>query len=345
MEVNIKISSEDHLIIDNFQIGTETQTIENEKIINSLEENMKENFTYTQNFKLNDYFYNLNKKNNNEYNVELNCKDKIKEEIKSKIKSCEEKEKILNSKKVQFQKMINDLEIDVKLLEKKLSSLIEGHTEKYDSIINEIIELILDYDNFSKEAALLQEKIIKYRSSKILQLCFKIFWQKFHGCIVYILKKYIIFIYNERLFKMTSKLVQKFIRIIIDDLYDIILKKISENKIFLEHKESYQKKLKMYKEICYCFYILQSFDKDSEKIIFNIEEDMDLKISENTFDNIGRFNYHILKRTGLNVPLESFLSRVNIDEMNESYFKKILLLYEKYKTIIPIYKICTFLFE
>ena len=107
MEVNIKISSEDHLIIDNFQIGTETQTIENEKIINSLEENMKENFTYTQNFKLNDYFYNLNKKNNNEYNVELNCKDKIKEEIKSKIKSCEEKEKILNSKKVQFQKMIN----------------------------------------------------------------------------------------------------------------------------------------------------------------------------------------------------------------------------------------------
>ena len=58
--------------------------------------------------------------------------------------------------------MINDLEIDVKLLEKKLSSLIEGHTEKYDSIINEIIELILDYDNFSKEAALLQEKIIKY---------------------------------------------------------------------------------------------------------------------------------------------------------------------------------------
>jgi len=178
-----------------------------------------------------------------------------------------------------------------------------------------------------------------------LQLCFKIFWQRFHGCIVYILKKYIIFIYNEKLFKMTSKLIQKFIIIVIDDLYDIILKKISENKIFLDHKESYQKKLKMYKEICYCFYILQSFDKNSEKIIFNIEEDIDLKISENTFDNFGRFNYHILKRTGLNVPLESFLSRVNIDEINESYFKKILLLYEKYKTIIPIYKICTFLFD
>jgi len=237
------------------------------------------------------------------------------------------------------------LEIDEKLLEKKLFSLLGKYTEKYDIIVNQIVELFLDYDNFNKEAALLQEKIIKYRSSKILQLCFKIFWQRFHGCIVYILKKYIIFIYNERLFKMTSKLVRKFIRIIIDDLYDIIFKKISENKIFLDHKESYQKKLKMYKEICYCFYILQSFDKDSEKIIFNIEEDMDLKISENTFDNIGRFNYHILKRTGLNVPLESFLSRVNIDEMNESYFKKILLLYEKYKTIIPIYKICTFLFE
>ena len=341
MEVNIKISSEDHLILDNFQKENESK----ENIIESVKENLKDNFIYSQDFIESDYFYNLEKVKNNEYNIEINCKDKIKEEIKTKLKSCEEKEKILNLKKEQFQKLINDLEIDEKLLEKKLFSLLGKYTEKYDIIVNQIVELFLDYDDFSKEAALLQEKIIKYRSSKILQLCFKIFWQKFHGCIVYILKKYIIFIYNERLFKMTSKLVQKFIRIIIDDLYDIILKKISENKIFLDHKESYQKKLKMYKEICYCFYILQSFDKDSEKIIFNIEEDMDLKISENTFDNIGRFNYHILKRTGLNVPLESFLSRVNIDEINESYFKKILLLYEKYKTIIPIYKICTFLFE
>ena len=341
MEVNIKISSEDHLILDNFQKENESK----ENIIESVKENLKDNFIYSQDFIESDYSYNLEKVKNNEYNIEINCKDKIKEEIKTKLKSCEEKEKILNSKKEQFHKLINDLEIDEKLLEKKLFSLLGKYTEKYDIIVNQIVELFLDYDNFNKEAALLQEKIIKYRSSKILQLCFKIFWQRFHGCIVYILKKYIIFIYNERLFKMTSKLVRKFIRIIIDDLYDIIFKKISENKIFLDHKESYQKKLKMYKEICYCFYILQSFDKDSEKIIFNIEEDMDLKISENTFDNIGRFNYHILKRTGLNVPLESFLSRVNIDEINESYFKKILLLYEKYKTIIPIYKICTFLFD
>ena len=329
MEVNIKISSEDHLILDNFQKENESK----ENIIESVKENLKENFIYSQDFIESDYSYNLEKVKNNEYNIEINCKDKIKEEIKTKLKSCEEKEKILNLKKEQFQKLINDLEIDEKLLEKKLFSLLGKYTEKYDIIVNQIVELFLDYDNFSKEAALLQEKIIKYRSSKILQLCFKIFWQRFHGCIVYILKKYIIFIYNEKLFKMTSKLIKKFIRIVIDDLYDIILKKISENKIFLEHKESYQKKLKMYKEICYCFYILQSFDKDSEKIIFNIEEDIDLKISENTFDNFGRFNYHILKRTGLNVPLESFLSRVNIDEINESYFKKILLLYEKYKTI------------
>ena len=341
MEVNIKISSEDHLILDNIQKENESK----ENIIESVKENLKDSFIYSKDFTESDYSYNLEKVKNNEYNIEINCKDKIKEEIKIKLKSCEEKEKILNSKKEQFQKLINDLEIDEKLLEKKLFSLLGKYTEKYDIIVNQIVELFLDYDNFSKEAALLQEKIIKYRSSKILQLCFKIFWQKFHGCIVYILKKYIIFIYNERLFKMTTKLIQKFIRIVIDDLYDIILKKISENKIFLNHKESYQKKLKMYKEICYCFYILQSFDKDSEKIIFNIEEDMDLKISENTFDNIGRFNYHILKRTGLNVPLESFLSRVNIDVLNESYFKKILLIYEKYKTIIPIYKIGRFLYD
>ena len=245
MEVNIKISSEDHLILDNFQKENESK----ENIIKSEKENIKENFIYSQDF------------------IESDCKDKIKEEIKTKLKSCEEKEKILNLKKEQFQKLINDLEIDEKLLEKKLFSLLGKYTEKYDIIVNQIVELFLDYDNFSKEAALLQEKIIKYRSSKILQLCFKIFWQRFHGCIVYILKKYIIFIYNERLFKMTTKLIQKFIRIVIDDLYDIILKKLSENKKFLEHKESYQKKLKMYKEICYCFYILQSFDKNSEKII------------------------------------------------------------------------------
>ena len=341
MEVNIKISSEDHLILDNFQKENESK----ENIIESVKENLKDNFIYSQDFIESDYSYNLEKVKNNEYNIEINCKDKIKEEIKTKSKSCEEKEKILNSKKEQFHKLINDLEIDEKLLEKKLFSLLGKYTEKYDIIVNQIVELFLDYDDFSKEAALLQEKIIKYRSSRILQLCFKIFWQRFHNCIIYILNKYIIFLYNEIIFKMTSKLIQKFIRIVIDDIYEIIFKKILENKIFLEHKESYQKKLKMYKEISYCFSILQSFDKHSEKIIYNIDEDMDLKISENTFDNIGRFNYHILKRTGLNVPLESFLSRVNIDVINESYFKKILLIYEKYKTIIPIYKICRFLFD
>ena len=116
MEVNIKISSEDHLILDNIQKENESK----ENIIESVKENLKDNFIYSQDFIESDYSYNLEKVKNNEYNIEINCKDKIKEEIKTKLKSCEEKEKILNSKKEQFQKLINDLEIDEKLLEKKI---------------------------------------------------------------------------------------------------------------------------------------------------------------------------------------------------------------------------------
>jgi hypothetical protein len=68
-------------------------------------------------------------------------------------------------------------------------------------------------------------------------------------------------------------------------------------------------------------------------------------VPENTYDNIRRFNYHILKRSGLNISLELFKERINIDYIYASYLSKILLIYEKYKVFLPVYKKGSFLYD
>ena len=84
---------------------------------------------------------------------------------------------------------------------------------------------------------------------------------------------------------------------------------------------------------------------ENEKNIFNIDKDLNLDFSENIYDNIRRFNYHILKRTGLNISLDLFKERINIDYIYASYLSKILLIYEKYKVFLPVYKKGSFLYD
>ena len=353
MEVNLKILSEDTIIlpklsendIDNTNIEINKPENEEKNITKSIIENLKNNGIYSQAFKENDYSLNLQKINSNEYKIEFNCSNKIKEEIKNKINICMNKEQILNSKKEQFKKIQNDIIIDEKLLEKKLVSLIGPHKDAYDEIINQIAEKILDYENFSKEALSLKEKLIKYRSSLILQLCFKIYWRRLYNCIIYIAKKYIIFLYNEKVFNMLCKIIRTIIKIIVDEIYDKILNKISDNNIFIKHKEDYKKKIQIYKDLSYFFFIFHFFDKDKEKNIFTIDEDLELDFSEKTFDNIRRFNYIFLKRTGLNISLELFKERINIDYIYASYLSKILLIFEKYKVFFPVYIKGSFLYD
>ena len=353
MEVDLKILSEDTIILPKItENNSENKNIEINKsenneinITKSILENIKHNGIYLNAFVENDYTYNLQKINNDEYKMELDCSDKIKEEIKEKINTCMKKEQLLNSKKEEFKKIQNDITIDEKLLEKKLISLIGPYKTDYDEIINQIAEKILDYDNFSKEANILKEKLIKYRSSSILQLFFKIYWGRKYSCIIYIAEKYIIFLYNERIFNILCKTIRTIIKIIVDDTYEKILNKISDNKIFLKHKEDYMKKIQIYKDLSYFSFILQNFDHDKEKNIFTLDEDYNLDFSENIYDNIRRFNYHILKRTGLNISLELFKERINIDYIYASYLSKILLIYEKYKVFLPVYKKGSFLYD
>ena len=354
MEVNLKILSEDTIILpkinesdklENKIIETNKPEKDEKNLTKSILENIKNNGIYLNSFIEYNYSYNLKKIKNDEYKMEFDCSNKIKEEIKEKINTCMKKEQILNSKKEEFKKMQNEITIDEKLLEKKLVSLIGPYKNDYDEIINQIAEKILDYENFNKEAHILKEKLIKYRSSLILQLFFKIYWRRIYSCIIYIAEKYIIFLYNEKIFNLLCKIIRTVIKVIVDDTYQKILNKISDNKMFLKHKEDYMKKIQIYKDLSYFTFIFQSFDKDKEKNIFTIDEDLNLDFSENTYDNIRRFNYHILKRTGLNISLELFKERINIDYIYASYLSKILLIYEKYKVFLPVYKKGSFLYD
>ena len=166
-----------------------------------------------------------------------------------------------------------------------------------------------------------------------------------YNCILYMLKKYIIILYNEKIFNMTCKIYEKLIKKIVDELYDTILDRISADKVFLKHKSEYQKMIQLYREISYSFFIFYCFDKNQEKIIYNIDKDMNLDLSENDYDIVRRFNYVILKRTGLNCSLDFFKERINFDVFYASYLKEMLLLYQKHKTTLPDIKICSFLFD
>lgn len=352
MEANLNILSDDILLLSNYfndkkkllpQKNEEEEEIQN--ITKAIKENLKISNIYSQNYIESDYIFNLHKKNDKEYYVELNCSEEVKNKIKTKINLCLEKEKILTSKKEEFKKLQNNITIDEKLFLKKLYSLIDDYKEESDKIIDQIISNILDYDNFIKETSLLQEKIIKYRSSLILQLCFKIYWHKIYNSILYTLKKYIIILYNEKIFNMTCKIYEKLIKKIVDELYDTILDRISADKVFLKHKSEYQKMIQLYREISYSFFIFYCFDKNQEKIIYNIDKDMNLDLSENDYDIAGRFNYVILKRTGLNCSLDFFKERINFDVFYASYLKEMLLLYQKHKTTLPDFKMCSFLFD
>ena len=64
--------------------------------------------------------------------------------------------KILINKQNEFKKLANNISIDEKLLEKKLLFLNAINNDEegyYNKIIDEIIPLILDYDNFMKETS------------------------------------------------------------------------------------------------------------------------------------------------------------------------------------------------
>ena len=352
MDINLNLVSEENIFLKisdkNKKILEELEnkdnTSENNKeIINNIigEEIIKDNIflkdivnkeLYDINVKRGD----SNEKNNDyDYCIEVKCKDKLSKQIQSKINSCMEKEKILINKQNEFKKLANNISIDEKLLEKKLLSLIAINSDEegyYNKIIDEIIPLILDYDNFMKETAQIEDRLIKYIDSNIISLCFKIYFKRIKNVLIYIINKNIIFLNNEKLFNMANNIYFKIIKIII-------------NEIYKKNKEEYDTKLNFYREICYLFPILKFFENKKENKIYEIEENEDLHFSENKYDKIARINSQIPKRNGLNITLEYFKEHTNIDQTYAMSLRRTLLIYQKFNILYPDYKTSSFLYE
>ena len=365
MDINLNLVSEENIFLKisdkNKKILEEIENKEsisenNNEILNNImcEEIEKDNIflkdiTNKELYNINVKKSDSNDKNNNyDYYIEIKCKDKLKEQIQTKINSCMEKEKILINKQNEFKNLANKISIDEKLLEKKLLSLnvINNDEENYyNKIIDEIIPLILDYDNYMKEAIQIEDRLIKYKDSNIISLCFKIYIKRIRNVMIYIISKNIIFLNNEKLFNMASNIYLKIIKIIINEIYDSILVKISSNEIYKKNKEEYDTKLNFYREICYLFPILKFFENKKENKIYEIEENEDLYLSENKYDKIARINSQIPKRNGLNITLEYFKEHTNIDQTYAMSLRRILLIHQKFNILYPDYKTSSFLYE
>ena len=370
MEINLNLISEDYLqipisnknkeIIDDLEKDEKddkNMEIKNEKIKKIIREEIKDNYLYLKNINREDLYdmkiykkdhnnkKELNIKNNYDYIIEIKCKDKIKKEFEKKINSCIEKEKIFLEKQNEFKNKINNIKIDEKLLEKKLLSLIEINDEEYDKLIELIISKILDYENYTKEVAEIEEKLIKYKDSLIIGYWFKICGKKLVKIIPYLVSKNIIFLNNDNLFKMVNNIYLRIVKKIMDEIYEYILQKISDNDIFKSHQTEYEQNLILYREICYLFPILKYFEIEQEKEIYEVNEDIILDFSEYTFDQIMRINNNIPKRNGLNISLAYFKEHTNIEEAYAMSLRRILIINQKYKVPYPTFKRSSFLYE
>lgn len=364
MDVNLNLVSEENIILEISDKNSkkledlekkENTENSNEIISNILKEEIEKDNIFLKDI-IDKELYDLKAKkcDSNEQNknydfiVEIKCKDKLKEQIQTKINSCMEKEKILINKQNEFKKLANNISINEKLLEKKLLTfnvINNGEEGFYNKIIDEIIPLILDYDNFMKDVIRIEDRLIKYRDSTIISLCFKFFIKRITKLMEYLLSKIIIFLNNEKLFNIASNIYCKIIKIIIDEIYDSIVRKISNNEIYKNNKEEYDNKLNFYREICYLFPILKFFENEKENKIYEFEENQELYFSENKYDRIARINSQIPKRNGLNITLEYFKEHTNIGQTYAMSLRRIMLIHQKFNILYPNYKKSAFLYE
>ena len=359
MEIKLKLITEDIVNlsipqkykeyiknINNKENQDEAMNKEIEKII---KEELKNNYTFLNDNNKDNYEVKIeNKKDSGQkYDciIEIKSKDKLKEEIEKKINSCKEKEKILMNKQKMFKKMCDEIKIDEKLLENKLTKLSEVHLEDYDKIINQLVSQVLDYNNFKKDVEKIKELIINYRDSLILVDCFKIYLKHIIPSLNYAKSKYIIFLNNEKLFQMLCKILQKINKKITNEIFDSISQKISDNEIYKNHKEEYEEYFLFYKEICYLFPLLKFFDNSQEKEIYELDDDLHLYFSENIYDSISRINSQIPKRKGLNLTLSYFKDHYNIQQGYEMSLRRILLFHKNYKVRFPDFKKSSFLYD
>ena len=194
-----------------------------------------------------------------------------------------EKEELLSKKKSELKKLGESINIDEKKFDKKLLFLTEINKEEYEKEINQLVNLILDYNYFIKDANQVQNFLIKYRDSLIIAYYFKIIEKKIYKIRSYVAQKHIIFLNNEKLFKMLNKLYLKHVKKITDEIYDYILEKISKKDLLMIHKKECEQKIKLYKEICYLYPILNFFENIHDKYIFDLKEDLTLDFSECIF--------------------------------------------------------------
>ena len=352
MEINLSLISEDSLNIQiHHEIINELNKQEEEKIRNEnlgkiIKEEINKNFLFLKNV-MNEEYFDVKIYNNEtpENIIEVKSKNNLKEDIENKINSCMEKEKILLKKQEEINKINESIIIDEKILEKKLISLLEINKEEYEKIIDQLVEQILDYDFFIKDAKNIQTCLIKYRDSLIIARCYKIYIKKFTKAMDYILDKSVIFLNNDKLLKMLNCLFIKLDKKIINEIYERISQKIIDKEIFINHKEEYEEKLNFYKEVCYLLPIIKIFEISYDKEIFELEEDVHLEHSENIFDEILRIDNQIPKRNGLNNTLNYFKEHTNIEQACEMTLRRILLIKKKYNVELPNFKRSSFLYE
>ena len=342
MKINLSLISDEYI---NLKIPNKNEEIESmikEEISNNniiLKNSIKEKYL--------DIKINKNEKEDKEidYIAEINAKDKLKKEIENKIKSCMEKEELLLKKQNELKKLGESINIDEKKLDKKLLSLTKINKEEYELMLNQLIEKILDYDNFIKDAKSLQKYLIKYRDSLIVSHFFKIIEKRVYKPLLYIADKNIIFLNNEKLLKMVNNLTLKAINKMAKEITDYIFEKISKKEIFINHKEEYEQNIKLYKEICHLYPILNFFENHNDKNIYEISKDLDLCLSENNFDNILRINSQIPNRSGLHITLDYFKKHSNLEKAYEISLRGTIIMYQKYKILFPNFKRSSFLYN
>ena len=107
------------------------------------------------------------------------------------------------------------------------------------------------------------------------------------------------------------------------------------------NKKEYEQKIKLYKEICYLYPIFNFFENIHDKYIF----DFNFDFSECIFYQILQINTKIPERNRLNITLDYLKRYSNIEAAYNIGLKGMLLMYQKYKILVPSFKKGSFLYN
>ena len=254
--------------------------------------------------------------------------------INDLLKIGSEKEKKFLELKNELSNLYSQINLDQNSITKKMINLLTAENEYYFKLLNMIIDKLLDFEESKKEIKIIEGNLLKYKSSKLFTLYYKLYMIRMNDSIEYFLKKANIFTSSEKNLEIFINSYEECLKFVISKANKTIKEKISSNNIYKSHIKEYEEIFSFIEKIFFLFPSLKYFDTKTQKVVYSTFDNPKLiSMNENIFNEIKQINYQIPKKDGLKIPFSIYEENLKKTKQFEMSFKRILDSYKKYKAL------------